>query len=197
MKVNSLIYEAMSSRNNIMTTAELTRLGVSRTMLSKYAKANLIQRVRQGTYTLSTEIHDDMYTMMLRSPNIIFSHETALFLNGLSDRTPFIYSLTIPSKSSLPKSINGECNCFYINEQLYPVGATCHKTTFGHQVRCYDTERTICDIIRSRSRMDEETFVMAIRNYAKFPNKNLNLLTEYATKFGIIKQVTKTFEVIL
>jgi hypothetical protein len=45
--------------------------------------------------------------------------------------------------------------------------------------------------------MDEETFVMAIRNYAKFPNKNLNLLTEYATKFGIIKLVTKTFEVIL
>lgn len=187
----------MLSNNNVMTTAEIIKLGVSRTMLSRYVKAGLMQRVRQGTYTLSSEIHDDMYTMMLRSPNIIFSHESALFLNGLSDRTPFVYSLTIPSKTCLPKSISGECNCFYVNEKLYPLGATQCKTPFGNKVRCYNPERTICDIIRSRSRLDEETFVMAVRNYAKFPNKNLNLLSEYATQFRILKQVTQIFEVIL
>ena len=197
MTVNSVIYNAMLQNNNVMTTGDLTQIGVSRTMLSRYVKAGLMQRVRQGTYTLSSEIHDDMYTMMLRSPHIIFSHETALFLNGLSDRTPFIQSLTIPSNASLPKSINGECNCFYVNELLYPLGVTECKTAFGNQVRCYNPERTICDIVRSRTRLDEETFVMAIRNYAKSPTKNLNLLTEYATKFRILKQITQIFEIIL
>ena len=197
MTVNSVIYNTMLQNNNVMTTGDLTQIGVSRTMLSRYVKAGLMQRVRQGTYTLSSEIHDDMYTMMLRSPHIIFSHETALFLNGLSDRTPFVQSLTIPSNASLPKSINDECNCFYVNELLYPLGVTQCKTAFGNQVRCYNPERTVCDIVRSRSRLDEETFVMAIRNYAKSPNKNLNLLTEYATKFRILKRITQIFEIIL
>lgn len=197
MTVNSLIYNTMLQNNNVMTTGDLTQIGVSRTMLSRYVKAGLMQRVRQGTYTLSSEIHDDMYTMMLRSPHIIFSHETALFLNGLSDRTPFIQSLTIPSNASLPKSISGECNCFYVNELLYPLGVIECKTAFGNKVRCYNPERTVCDIVRSRSRLDEETFVMAIRNYAKSQNKNLNLLTEYATKFRILKQITQIFEIIL
>lgn len=36
------------------------------------------------------------------------------------------------------------------------------KTIFGNTVRCYDPERTICDILCSRSRMDEETVIAAI-----------------------------------
>jgi hypothetical protein len=51
--------------------------------------------------------------------------------------------------------------------------------------------------VRSRSRIDEETFVMAVRNYAKLPSKNLALLTEYAAKFKILKHIKQTFEIIL
>ena len=32
--------------------------------------------------------YDDMYTLILRSKNIVFSHESALFLNGLSGVLP-------------------------------------------------------------------------------------------------------------
>lgn len=37
----------------------------------------------------------------------------------------------------------------------------------GNIVHCYDTERTICDILRSRNRIDEETVISAVKNYAK------------------------------
>lgn len=33
------------------------------------------------------------------------------------------------------------------------------KTTFENQVRCCNAERSICDLLRSRNRMDEETVI--------------------------------------
>ena len=54
-------------------------------------------------------------------------------------------------------------------------------------VRCYDLERTICDLLRSRSRMDEETVISAIKNYAVFKDKDLNCLAAYAEKFKVSK----------
>jgi predicted transcriptional regulator of viral defense system len=197
MEINSKIYNAMRGRNNMITTAEVVELGLSRMMLSKYVNAGLLLRVRQGIYALPSEVHDDMFSLMQRSQNIIFSHESSLFLNGLSDRTPFIHSITIPSNASLPKSLTGECNCYYVKKDLHPLGLSQCKTPFGNIVRCYNPERTICDIVRSRSRIDEETFVMAVRNYAKLPSKNLTLLTEYASQFKILKHIKQTFEIIL
>ncbi len=181
----------------MITTAQVLELGFSKMLLTKYVQNGLLIRLRQGIYTLASEIHDDMYTLMTRSEYIVFSHESALFLNGLSDRTPFIHSVTIPARTSLSAGLRSECNCYYIMRELHGLGLTTRKTTFGNEVRCYDAERTICDIIRSRNRLDEETFVMAIRNYAASPTKNINRLAEYAEKMGILPQVRRVFEVIL
>ena len=105
-----------------------------------------------------------MYLLMLRSKHIIFSHETALFLNGLSERTPFIHAITIPSTAAIPLTIKEQCKCYYVKPELHKIGLIEKKTTFGNTVRCYDLERTICDILRSRSLMNEETVVAALKN---------------------------------
>ena len=108
-------------------------------------------------------------------------------MNGLSDRTPFTHSVTIPSNACLPKAIIGECNCYYVKPELHQLGAIDMKTTFGNVVRCYDAERTVCDLLRSRTRIDEETVIAAIKNYAESRNKDLNKLSEYAKQFKVEK----------
>ena len=154
MNLNPEIYSAIKANNNIITTADVLSMGFSRMLLSKYVKEGLLERCRQGVYTLPDETQDDMYTLMLSSKKIIFSHDTALFLNGLSDRTPFTHSVTIPSNSCLPNAIIGECNCYYVKPELHQLGVIDMNTTFGNIVRCYDAERTVCDLLRSRSRID-------------------------------------------
>jgi predicted transcriptional regulator of viral defense system len=197
MKINSVIYDEIRRNNNMITTARVTELGFSRALLTCYVKNGLLERSRHGVYTLPNMVHDDMYTLMLRSKRLVFSHDTALFLNGLSDRTPFIHTVTIPSNSVLPNSLKGECNCYYIKPELHEVGLTTKKTTLGNEVRCYNPERTICDILRSRSRLDEETVISAIKNYAAFDGKNLNLLSVYAQQFKVSRELKKYLEVLL
>ena len=197
MEINALILKVLQQNNNTITTSQVEKLGFSRAVLSKYVKAGLLERSRQGVYILPDSVHDDMYTMMLRSEKIIFSHDSALFLNGLSERTPFEHSVTIPSNAVLSDVLREDCKCYYIKPELFEVGMVQRKTTFGNKVRCYDAERTICDLLRSRNRMDEETVISAIKNYAAYDGKDLNRLAVYAEKFRVAKILKQYMEVLL
>lgn len=197
MEINHVIMEEIKQNNNMITTAQVAALGFSRAVLSKYVKAGLLERSRQGVYILPDSMHDDMYTLMLRSDKIVFSHDTALFLNGLSERTPFEHSVTIPSNCVLSNVLMDECKCYYIKPDLFDVGVVKKKTTFGNEVRCYDAERTICDLLRSRNRIDEETVINAIKKYAAYKEKDLNRLATYAEKFRVGKILKQYMEVLL
>ena len=187
MYMNPKIYNELKLHNNMITTAQVVALGFSKSLLTKYLKGNLLERSRHGVYILSDTVEDDMYTLSLSSPQMIFSHDTALFLNGLSDRTPFCHSVTIPSNKTVPPSIKDECNFYYIKPDLHQLGVIEKKTTLGNIVRCYNAERTICDILRSRNRLDEETVISSIKNYVASAAKDLSLLAMYAEQFRVGK----------
>lgn len=197
MGINQVILAEIKRNNNMITTSQVVALGFSRALLTKYVKEGLLERGRQGVYLLPDSVHDDMYTLMLRSEKIVFSHDTALFLNGLSERTPFEHSVTIPSNASLSQQLKEECKCYYIKPELYSLGIVWKKTTFGNEVRCYDAERTVCDLLRSRGRMDEETVISAVKNYTCYKNRDLNRLAVYAEKFKVSKVLKRYMEVLL
>ena len=197
MNINEKIYEKIIKNNNMITTSQVLSVGFSKQILTIYVKEGLLERCRHGIYILPNTIHDDMYTMMLRSDQIVFSHDSAFFLNGLSERTPFIHTVTIPSNTALPNSLKGECICFYVKSNLHDIGIIEKRTTLGNSVKCYNVERTICDFIRCRSRCDEETVISAIKKYAAYDNKDLNLLSVYAEQFKITKELKKYLEVLL
>lgn len=197
MGINSEILQEMKKNNNVITTSQVLQLGYSKALLTKYVKAGLLERSGHGVYILPDAVNDDMYALMLRFSKIIFSHDTASFLNGLSERTPFRHTVTIPSDSALPASIKDECICFYIKPELHRLGMIEKKTTFGNTVRCYNMERTICDFLRSRNRCDEEMVISAVKNYVVSKGKNLNLLADYAKRLRVEKALKRYMEVLL
>ena len=195
-RINPVILDALS-KNNMVTTAQVQQLGFSKQTLNNYVKAGLLERIRQGMYIVPDAVHDDMYTLMLRSESIVFSHESALFLHGLSDRTPFMHVITMPSNKAVPGSIRDECICFYVKPSWHQIGLMEKTTTFGNHVRCYDAERTVCDFLRTRKRCDEETVISAIKNYAAYEKKDLNRLSAYAEIFKVDGEMRKYMEVLL
>ena len=191
------ILDAAKRNGDMLTTAQAVRYGISKTMLAKYVEQNKLIRVRHGLYALPDSIIDDVFALYLQNPNIVFSHESALFLNGLAERTPFKQSVTVPSNRVLPKPVKEQCSCFYIRPIYFKLGLTRRKTTFGNDVPCYDAERTVCDIVRSRRRIDEETVVAAIKNYARSVQKDLFKLYEYSTTMSIYPTIKQYMEVLI
>ena len=172
-------------------------IGMSRAMLSYLVKTGELQRVAQGMYMPTTEIADDLVVISCRSPNIVFSHETALALHKLHNRIPIVPSVTLPSGKGIPHSIENAVSVYHVRNELHGLGMAEMTSFLGNQIPCYDKERTICDIVRSRSRIDEETYVNAIRNYVRLPKKNLPKLFDYAEKMGLSRKLHEVLEVIL
>lgn len=191
------IIQKMEENNNILTASQLLELGMSKMALTNYVRSGFLVRLAHGYYALSETVEDDMFLLGQRFSYIVFSHETALFLNGLSNRAPFVHSVTIPSNTSLPSSMNGEYKCYYVKPELHRVGVIKQQTTFSHTVTCYNPERTMCDIIHSRHRMDDETVIAALKNYAHYSHKDLIKLGEYAQMFNVERKLREYMELLL
>lgn len=171
--------------------------GISRAILSKLCLDDKIQRIARGQYIFNDDMQDELLSISMRSNLFVFSHETALFLHGISDRTPFEHTITAPSGKIPSKAIQEECKIYYIKPELFNLGKTTLTTPAGNKVAGYDLERTICDIVRSRNKVGSETFLSALKMYASSPKKNLNKLNAYATEMKIVGVVRKYLEVLL
>ena len=192
-----ILREIANENNGIILTKTAADKGITRSNLSKLYKNGKITRIANGQYIFSDELHDEMLSLQLHSKYIVFSHESALFLNGISERTPFEHTITIPTSKTLPRSISNQCKIYYIKDEFWELGKTKLKTTLGNLVWSYDIDRTICDIIRSRSRIADETFISSLKLYAASQNKNLTNLSIYAEKMKISPLVRKNLEVLL
>jgi predicted transcriptional regulator of viral defense system len=73
-------------------------------------------------------MQDELLSISKRSENIIFSHETALYLHGISDRTPFEHTVTAPSGCIPSAAIRTECKVYYIKPELFELGKTTLRT---------------------------------------------------------------------
>lgn len=190
--------EALSAiakaNGGIIETKVAEQQGISRAMLSKLCKEEKIYRIVKGQYVLPDNLHDELFSIGKRSNQIIFSHETALFLHGISDRTPLEHTVTAPPGCIPSASIKSDCKVYYIKPELFELGKKVLQTPAGNSVNAYDLERTICDIIRSRNKMGKETFLAALKLYAASQKKDLNKLSAYAKQMHVANVLRKYLE---
>jgi len=189
--------ELLNEHDGTITTKEATAAGISKEMLRLFTNSGEIERVAQGVYISPEAFLDKMYVLQKRLSNIIYSHETALFLHDLTDRDPVRYTVTIPSDVRSMRLKDENIRVFYIKRELHDVGAVTMQTVFGNSVIAYGIERTICDCIRSRKQMDIAIVTDAMKRYTKRPDKDLNLLMSYAKQFSISKVIKNYLEVLL
>ena len=77
------------------------------------------------------------------------------------------------------------------------MGISEDTTTFGNKIRIYNVERTVCDILRSRNRIDIQIFSDALKKVSKIKSLDYNLLLEYARKLNVENILSTYMEVLL
>jgi len=186
----------LKTHNGIIRTSNAVNAGISRTTLGALVKSGKLERIAHCQYIQPDNMVDELYMLQQRSDKIVFSHETALFLHDMAERTPFLHSLTIPSNIKLSPILSDGCKIYYVKPELYGLGHCTVKTKMGNEVIAYDAERTICDILRSRSRIDSQTFAEAMKSYAARKDQHWNRLREYAAAFRVTKLLRQYLEVL-
>ena len=183
-----IVEELMKKNNGYITSKELDMFDIHRMYLSIMQEKGIIEKVASGIYIDTNKIEDNYYVFGLSMPNVIFSHMTALYFYSLSIKAPNdIYDITV--KRSYNSIHLRKHNVFYVDNDIYELGLTEIETPMGNKIKVYDIERCICDIIRSKNRMDMEHVKYSVREYIKRKDKDLVKLSLYAEKLGIKKVV--------
>ncbi|WP_419773138.1 type IV toxin-antitoxin system AbiEi family antitoxin domain-containing protein, partial [Helcococcus kunzii] len=84
----------------------------------------------------------------------------------------------------------------YVKKELYEIGKTEIKSPQGNLIPVYDIDRTICDTIIDREKIDKQIFTEAIKRYFKSQNKNLRRLIKYSRSFKIEDEIRQYMEVL-
>ena len=184
-------------RNGYLSITEAQALGISRTYVQEYISSNGFERVARGLYKSSDVWTDDLYILALKNEKAVYSFDTALMLNGLTEREPSDIFVTVSRayNASHLRSMGIVVN--HVRDEWVDLGRTVAKTTYGNEVSVYDMERTICDILRVKDKKDPQMFAYAIKEYAKSENKNLPRLMKYAKEFGVESELRQYMEVLL
>ena len=191
------LYTLFKENGGIVTTAQANAIGISNERLRLLVQSNDLERANFGVYILPDEFIDKMYITQIRRPQIIYSHEAALYLHDLTDRDPLHYSITVPTGYNTTKLRDEGLTVYTIKRELHRLGTTELKTAFGQSVISYDLERTICDCLRNRNQMDLSILTDAVKRYAKRKDKNLNSLMRFAEIFKVTKPLRSYLEVLL
>lgn len=191
------IEKLLKKRNGVITTREVEELGVNSRILTRMIERGIIERVARGVYISIDTMEDTYYTAQAICKKGIFSHETALYFHDLCDRTPIKFQLTVPTNYNNILIKNKKYQFFYIKEDLYDVGITEIKSPYGNKIKVYDLERTICDIIRNKKKIEIALFADSMKRYAERKDRNSIRLHKYAKLFNIEDDLRKYLEVLL
>lgn len=185
-----------SSPNGTITTEQVTSAGLHRSILQELVNNGEIYRLGRGLYIRSNAWEDDFYLLQLKYGRGIYSHDTALYLLGYSDRTPAQYTMTFP-KGYNSRSLKEE-NIIVKRAvpENYSLGVTELLSPCGNPLRVYDLERTLCDILRG-SGSDIQIVSAAMKKYAVSKGKDIHKLMKYAEQLRVKPKVLRYMEILL
>ncbi len=182
------IKQIINTNNGMLSTRMIEPLNISRQYLSIMEKNKDIEKISRGIYLSPNVFEDSYFSFQQKYKKAIFSHMNALYFYGMTEEFPYNYTVTVPQSYHVG-TVNEKCNVFYVSDDIYEIGVNEVETPSGNKVRAYDKERCICDIIRSKGRMDPEQVKKSIKQYIQSKDKNVAKLSDYAKRMGISKKV--------
>lgn len=190
------IENIFKKNSGFITRSEVKDANISTWFLSNFVKKNNLTRIAPGVYANEDYFFDDYFSLQTRYPKYIFSGINALYLHHMTDKIPTKFEVTAPRGYNPSRNKIDSLSVRYISDKnIYNLGICDVETMFGTIVKAYDEERAICDLIKYRDKYDSETFIKAIKYYAKTINNQTKLLN-YAKKLKIEEKVYEIMELL-
>lgn len=185
-----------NSSAGMITAEQVTAAGLHRSILQKLVDSGELYQFSRGIYMRTDAWEDDFYLLQRRYGRGIYSHDTALYLLGYSDRAPAQYTMTFPKGYNAPSLKQENILVKRVVPKNYSLGVVEVASPSGNPLRVYDLERTLCDILRG-SGSDIQIITDAMKRYAASKGKDIHKLMQYAEQLRIKPKVLRYMEVLL
>lgn len=158
------------------------------------ARRGGIIKVRNGVYATPDTLAAGMIEIDRIVPGGILCLYSAWHHYGMSTQIPDSFYVAIGRKRRirLPESI--DITLVYQKDALLNIGKT---TTVidGIEVVIYNRERCLCDAIKYRNKIGIDVMAEILNSYLAYPQKNFNLLSQYARQLRVYNVLSNYLDV--
>ncbi len=190
------VKEFVKNHNGMITAKEFKDNNISFFFINKLIEDDIIERADNGIYNKTEEFEDEYFILQQKYTNAIFSYNTALYFIEKTEVTPNRIDITIPNGYNAHR-INDKIAIHYVPKEDINLGVIETNTPFGNKIKCYNLERTICDIVKNNNTgLDSEQVNKIIRNAFLMKQIDINMLMDYAKKLKCDKKIQTLTEVL-
>jgi len=185
INLNTLKKE-FGGRGGILKTAELKELGLSSRQIKRLLDNGVITKTKRGFYELTDYVVQEEVIIACLFPKAVIFLESALYHYGYTDRIPSAWQIAV-DRYSKTTQYNIEVPLvepFYLEPKFLDIGVDIMEVD-GVEVKIYNKDRTICDVLRYEKKLEKEVFNNAITRYIADSGKNIRRLFEYAEILNI------------
>ena len=158
------------------------------------AKDGKIIKVRNGVYATLKTLAGGMIDIDTIVPNGILCLYSAWHHYGMTTQIPDAYYVAIERKRKvrLPEAV--DITLIYQKQDLLDIGRT-KAIIDGIEVAIYNRERCLCDAIKYRNKIGIDVMAEILNSYLSYPQKNLNILQQYAKELRVYKILSNYLDV--
>lgn len=185
-----------ASTDGTITTEQVTVAGLHRSVLQELVDNGELYRYGRGLYVRSNVWEDDFYLLQRKYGRGVYSHDTALYLLGYSDRAPARYTMTFPKGYNAPSLKQENILIKRVVPKNYSMCVVEITSPSGNPIRIYNLERTLCDILRG-SGSDIQIIISAMKRYAASKEKDVHKLLQCADQLRVKAKALRYMEALL
>ncbi len=177
----SRIVEEFNKHGGVLKTSELNAIGLTSRQIRKLLDQRELSKIKQGYYELSGKVNPEEIIIARLFPEAVIFLESSLLHYNYTDRIPTAWQIAV-DRDSEKSQYDIEypiVEPFYQEPKLLKVGVATMRIK-GVEIRIFDRDRTLCDVMRYERKLEKEVFSNAVMRYIKDPKKNIRHLFEYA-----------------
>ena len=189
---------ALAEKNNgYIFSKDVASLNIAKDYLKFAVQDGIIEKVAHGIYIEKDNFIDTLFVYQKVNSRVVFSAFTSAYLLDLTTRDiDIIYGATPMNYYS--KSAKGDKNVIIREKkEIYNIGITEIKTSFGNTVKVHNIHRTVCDLFSPKYIGDKFVQIEALKTYLRREDKDTIKLMTYAKLLGVDKKLREKLEVLL
>lgn len=192
------IKDILNKNHGYITAQDVCKAGIPTAVLYRYVKEYGLVKHAPGFYSENNWWVDKYLIFQYCYPKFIFSLDSAVYLQNMGDLRPDHFEVTGPKNyRPLSKPRDDVFAHTDTRDDTYSLGIISIKTPSGNYVSTYNPEKTICDLIKNKDKVELEIYAKAIHSYCSSKKKDISRLFEYARVMKIETDVRTIFEVLL
>ena len=192
-------YEKIFQENGGVARMHLLQeAGMTYYSLRALMEKGVVTKIKQGVYRLEhSELPiDEMVEVARMVPKGVYCLFSACAYYGLTTFVSGQHHLAIPKKSKVTLPSYPPIQLYYWAETSYHLGITTVDSS-GGTVSMYDMEKTVCDMVKFRSKAGIDTMKEVLHNYIRRKDRKIYQLNDYARQLNIEGVLSKYLEVLL